>query len=318
MPQPPLWIRTKSGLAFDDIPERSGGRMPDFCIIGAAKAGTTSLDNYLDQHPDIFMCPLKEPHYFSTEAIFDKGAQWYRGLYADAAADQKCGEASTSYTRYPSTADTPRQLYEANPEMRLIYILREPVKRIESECLQAMKFARYVAGDNDMPGNVDAILDYLSGDGRDLATFPIESSDYVMQIDQYLSVFPRNQLLVILMDDLIGNPRETFAQLFHHIGVDPAFQPDQTKRLNRTDDFVEGLRNEQTISQLGGFPGVTALKALLPQTIRNLIRSWIAKPAPAENFELSKARKAALKAHFKDRNRRLAAFLGRDLSPWDT
>ncbi len=317
MPLHPLWIRTKTGLAFDDVPVRPGGRMPDFCVIGAAKAGTTSLDSYLGQHPDIFMCPLKEPHYFSANAIFEKGARWYRGLYADARAHQKCGEASTSYTRYPVVPDAPRRIYKTNPEMRLIYIAREPVARVQSECLQAMKYARHVAGDKNMPDTVDAVLDYLSGEGRHLATLPVETSEYMLQIDRYLEVFPRERLLVILMEDLKEKPHEALAQIFRHIGADPAFRPDLNAQLNRTDDFIEGVKIDQALGAVKRVPGAAALKSWLPAALRNQLKSMMAKAQPAKGLRLSPQRKAALKAHFKPHNAHLADFLGRDLSHWD-
>lgn len=56
---PPIWIRGPDGIAFDDIPVHDGGRMPNFCVIGAAKAGTTALDKRLSRHPDIYTCPQK-------------------------------------------------------------------------------------------------------------------------------------------------------------------------------------------------------------------------------------------------------------------
>ena len=66
----PPWIRDSKGIAFSDVPTRQGGRLPDFFIVGAAKAGTTALNDFLDQHPQIHMCPLKEPHFFSTDVMF--------------------------------------------------------------------------------------------------------------------------------------------------------------------------------------------------------------------------------------------------------
>ncbi len=144
----PVWARTKDGLAFADVATVAGGRMPDFCIVGAAKCGTTALNAMLAAQPFIFMNPLKEPHYFSTKVILDKGDDWYRGLYARATPDQFLGEASTSYTRYPLCDETIGRLIAANPGMKLIYMLREPVSRTESECLQLLKFTRHALGED--------------------------------------------------------------------------------------------------------------------------------------------------------------------------
>jgi hypothetical protein len=132
----PHWVRTIDGIAFNDVPVRPSGCLPEFMIIGAAKAGTTALNEYLSQHPQIFMCPLKEPQFFSTDVIYERGLAWYEGLFADAKSGQICGEASTSYTFFPSTPLTPQRIHQAIPNVKLIYLIREPVSRIQSACLQ--------------------------------------------------------------------------------------------------------------------------------------------------------------------------------------
>ncbi|MFN9173847.1 MAG: hypothetical protein ACK58N_04855, partial [Synechocystis sp.] len=91
----PHWVRTAKGIAFTDIPTRPSKNLPNFMIIGAQKAGTTALNKYLSQHPQIFMCPLKEPQFFSTDVIYERGLDWYRGLFGEAKPGQVCGEAST-------------------------------------------------------------------------------------------------------------------------------------------------------------------------------------------------------------------------------
>ena len=291
--------------------------MADFCVIGAAKAGTTSLNQYLDQHPDVFMCPLKEPHYFSADAIFAKGPQWYRGLYRDAAPGQICGEASTSYARFPDGAETPRRIHEANPQMRLVYIVREPVARVESDCLQTMKYARFVAGETHIPDNADDMLDYLSEQGRSMRTLPVENSEYMIQIERYLEYFNRDQLLVILMEDLKAEPHETLAKVFAHIGADPSFRPDITKKLNRTEDFVESVKTEKALGAYKRFPLAKALRSIAPKGLRAKIKAALVSREKGDDLSLSPERAAALKTRFRPHNARLAEFLNRDLSHWD-
>jgi len=312
----PLWAHTRSGLAFADVAERPGGRMPDFCIIGAAKAGTTSIDNYLGQHPDIFVCPLKEPHYFSTDAIFARGPQWYRGLYADAKDGQILGEASTSYTRFPAAAETPVRIKAANPEMKLIYVLREPVARVESECLQTMKYARHVAGIEDFPGSVDETLDYLEGAGRALGTLPVDTSEYIAQINRYLAHFPRAQMLIILQEDINQCPEETMRAVFAFLGVDPEFKVDMSARLNTTSDFVDGVKQTKSLSKLKRLPLYDLARNALPGNAKDWLRRQLGKGGDARQFKLSIERREKLRAYFAPLNRELATFLGRDLSHW--
>ena len=77
------------------------GRLPDFIIIGSAKSGTTSLYDYLLEHPLIYMSNPKEPCFFDENVAWDKGVAWYSSLFSGAENDQICGEASTNYTRWP-------------------------------------------------------------------------------------------------------------------------------------------------------------------------------------------------------------------------
>ena len=316
--EPPLWIRTGDGILGDDIPTRPGGRMPDFCVIGAAKAGTTSLNRYLGQHPQVFMCPVKEPHYFSTDAIFEKGASWYQGLFIDAAHDQTCGEASTTYSRFPDCPATAQRIKSANPEMKLLYIVREPVARVESECLQVMKYAKHVAGQTGLPQDVDGMLDLLTSKDCDLAINPIHASDYFLQIEHILEYFPPDQLMVVLMEDLKKAPDRLLQEVCRFIGVSPNFAFDLSRKSNCTGDFVTGKIAEDTANQLKQVPGFRVARSLLPIPLRKKLVYQIGKARLEDNFHLSSARATELRAHFRESNEKLVEFLGRDLSHWGT
>src|SRR5688572_24468381 len=106
--------------------------LPNFFIIGAMKAGTTSLWQYLRRHPEIFMSKLKEPGYFTEELRWDQGIEWYRSLFDDAGSARAVGEASTSYTKWPRFAGIPARMHALVPEARLIYLVRDPGDRIRS------------------------------------------------------------------------------------------------------------------------------------------------------------------------------------------
>lgn len=107
-----------------------------FCIIlGAAKAGTTSLFNYLAQHPEILPCGNKEPNFFSK--YYDKGYDWYLSLWNNDTIENKLLlEATVNYTNSPSFPDVSTNMLEFHRNyhvpMKFIYIMREPIERIES------------------------------------------------------------------------------------------------------------------------------------------------------------------------------------------
>src|SRR5919108_5774969 len=110
------------------------GRWPNLFIVGAAKAGTTSLYHYLAQHPDVYMAPMKEPHFFSQirpdpklEAFFphvDNEAK-YLALFAAAGDEKVRGEASTSYLWHPDVADAIRS---KRPDAKIVAMLRDPLE----------------------------------------------------------------------------------------------------------------------------------------------------------------------------------------------
>lgn len=107
--------------------------LPDFLIIGAQKSGTTWLLNMLSQHPDIYV-PLREVHYFNRDNKYVLGTDWYRKHFEDAHDNQVVGEKSPNYTflQHDSLSVVPRRIKETLPNVKLIYILRNPIDRIES------------------------------------------------------------------------------------------------------------------------------------------------------------------------------------------
>ena len=107
---------------------------PTFLVIGAAKAGTTSLYELLGAHPEVFLSDPKEPQFFTER--YARGYGWYESLFADAAGYQAVGEGSTTYSElgiWPQTID---RLAAYVPEARFLYFTRHPLERLESMWIQ--------------------------------------------------------------------------------------------------------------------------------------------------------------------------------------
>ena len=103
---------------------------PDFIIIGAMRAGTTALADLLSRHPEIGMSRLKETDYFIAEKNFSRGPVWYQSLFP---MDRPIrGEASPNYAKSDVFAGVPQRIHAARPDVRLIYIVRDPVERFWS------------------------------------------------------------------------------------------------------------------------------------------------------------------------------------------
>lgn len=306
----PFWARDRNGILLSEVPCRAGGRLPSFLVIGAAKAGTTSLHHYLAQHPEISMCPYKEPHFFSSDPIHARGLEWYKGLFAGIDRGRACGEASTSYSRWPQTREAPRRIHACMPDAKLIYLVREPVARIESECMQALKYERYVLGEQVLPRSIDAMVDSLP--------LLVRSSEYIEQIERYLQYFARDQLLVVLQEDLAQAPRQTLARIFRFLEVDPLARVDTSTRHNQTETFTRGLANEYVGELVHRVPTLDRIARIIPRSIKDRVKHGAAMLVDMDRIirPMSPARIAALKAHFRPFNHRLAAYTGRDLSHW--
>ncbi len=219
-------------------------RWPDFLIIGAAKAGTTALYHYLRQHPDIFACPVREPNYFGLNrspasycgpgdqdtiglnSIADRAA--YLDLFKGAGVGKKAGEVSPLYLYSPSAA---RRIYEANPSMKLIVILRHPADRAYASYLHLVRDGR------ESLGSFEAALEAEGGRieaGWEHLWHYRSMGYYASQLDTYLEHFDRSQLLILLTENFKRKPDVILKSCFSFLDVDPMFKPNMSRRPNQS------------------------------------------------------------------------------------
>ena len=178
-------------------------RLPDFIIIGAAKAATTWIVHQLQQHPDVFL-PGPEPHYFSTE--YERGDAWYANLFADAAAGQVVGEKSADYLAHPLAA---RRIRLLTPDVRLVVQLRNPVERAYSD--YCMLFRR---------GTVGAPPEKYLQKGAERPRF-LEDGLYHRHLSRFLDLFPRERIALVLHEDIRREPEAVIERLSGHLGLEP-------------------------------------------------------------------------------------------------
>jgi len=216
--------------------------LPNLIVIGAIKCGTTSLHYYLDQHPEIKMSSPKEVGFFDTPRNWEKGTRWYESHFKGHA--KIFGETTPSYTTYPFPRGIPKKMHSIIPDVKLIYIVRDPIERIISHYLQHYKKRlRHISLEQ-------ALLDF---DHNYLAV----ASKYFMQLKQYLEYFPLERIHIISLEELETNPFGIMKKLFSFLGVDNSFE---------TPVFREKLHT----SQLNGpkkLPAVILDKTLLAYKI---------------------------------------------------
>lgn len=180
--------------------------MPTFFVIGAAKCGTTSLHEYLDQHPDISMSRIKEPSYFRPDADSYTHMVSDRREYLDlfSPGTQHRGESSTPYSSCLRHPGVPAAISAATVEPKFIYMVRDPVERVsaaahEMLCSQSKADRDHASATLSAPGG----LARLVGDLTDPQNTITGAGLYMTQIRAYLEVFERESILVIDSVDLL-------------------------------------------------------------------------------------------------------------------
>jgi len=206
--------------------------LPDFLILGAQKAGTTALYAYVREHPAIAGPPWKEVSFFDRH--YARGAAWYRGnfpnrlylrrMQARAGATPLVGEASPSYLFHPSA---PERVARLVPEARLVALVRNPIDRALSHYHHEVALGReslsfedaLAAEDERMQGELERMRDprYFSHAWWNY-TYAARGL-YAEQLDRWLERFPRERLLILPSEDLLEQPRETYARVLDFLGA---------------------------------------------------------------------------------------------------
>jgi hypothetical protein len=204
--------------------------LPNFLIIGTQKAGTTALYRYLEQHPEIYMSPDKEPRYFSFSNTSNKLFPYrrldqYEGLFSDVAGEKAVGEASTEYLASPVA---PERIAQTIPHAKLIAILRNPVERAYSAYIFRVREGQEKR--NDFARVLQEELDIVKN-GRVMGTY-LNRGFYGRQIERYYHHFPREQLRLFLFEDLVNDTSGVLREIYRFLGVDEDFSADTSRRYN--------------------------------------------------------------------------------------
>ncbi|MCA9838615.1 MAG: sulfotransferase [Trueperaceae bacterium] len=196
--------------------------LPDFLIIGAQKAGTSSLFSYLDQHPAVKMSRAKEVHYFDLN--YAKGETWYRSFFA---LDQQKlkGEASPYYLFHPHVAKRIKQLL---PEAKLLVLLRNPTERALSQYFHAV---RRDGETLDIQTALETEEERIGPDWQKLLSDETYQSEmvqlrsykkrglYLEQLERYWEHFAKEQILVLSSEAFFSEPNEILKTVYTFLGL---------------------------------------------------------------------------------------------------
>jgi hypothetical protein len=251
--------------------------IPDFLVIGAGKCGTTSLDNYLKQHPEIFIPGVKEPNFYGYEKVKSENLTKdelhhynlsvprladYLKLFEPAKPGKILGETSNTYLYH---ADAPERIKHYNPDMKLIAILRQPAGRLYSRFL-------HLARENRTPSKEFA--DCLDKDTiwwkrNDLIT----EGFYYKNLSKFYQFFPKENIRVFLYEEFNEHPEIVLKDIFDFLGVDPNFKPDYSVKLNQS-----GFIKNQFLNKIYG------QKGFLAQTVKTIFPTSIVKSLKGNQF----------------------------------
>jgi hypothetical protein len=196
------------------------GRFPDFIIIGAQKAGTSSLFHYLSKHPQIEVSLRKEVHFFDRN--YDKGVFWYKAHFPVADDGKKVitGEASPYYLFHPLV---PGRIKELLPGVKLIVILRDPVDRAYSHYSMQVEKKREPLSFEEAIEKEENRLEGESGFGFAHQKYSyVSRSRYAEQLRRWYELFPKEHLYIMTLEELKKDPEGTLSRLYEFLGVGPA------------------------------------------------------------------------------------------------
>ena len=277
------------------------GRLPTFLIIGAQKAGTTSLSAWLGDHPDVFMSPKKEIHFFNT-ANHAKGEAWYRRHFAGADKEIAVGEA-TPLMAHPKA---PARIAALLPDVRLIAVLRDPADRAYSQWVhlhevgkERREFSESIRAEEADPDRPVPGLGYPAG--------YLDRGRYLAHLKAFTEHIARSRLHVLLMEDLRDDPARAVVEICRFLGIPETVPARVGEVLNPRPSF-RSHRVQLVTRSLALRRGAAGRVAAMLQAMNR---------RPARSYSpMDPGMRDHLVKRFANENRALSAWLGRDLSAW--
>lgn len=303
--------------------------MPNFLVIGAQKAGTTALYNHLKQHPQVYMSPVKEPHFFAYEGeklnfqgprdleimkhmvVSDLGD--YEALFEAVSGEKAAGEASAMYL-YSEKA--PQRIRHYVPRIKLVAVLRDPAERAYSSFLHMIRDGREPLA--DFGEALDAEQERIRENWGPIWHYK-SMGFYHEQLSRYYAAFEPEQIKVYLYEDLNDDPSSVLKDLYSFLDVDDSFVPDVSARYN-----ASGVPRNERLHTLHHFllrPNSIkeALKPLLPKRLRQGLRASLVNTLRNRNLvkpPFPEGIRSQLVEEYREDVTKLQALIGRDLSGW--
>jgi Sulfotransferase domain len=286
--------------------------LPNFLIVGAAKSGTTSLNYYLDQHPEIGMLPEKEANYFIEHRWRPNTLEEYEAMFACCEGKKAVGESPARCLYDP---DAPRKIKKTLPGVKIIIILRNPADMAHSlwgHLVRNGEKLSFKAALAKEPKRLSDPLFKTSSNNWHGDYYYFHRALYYEQVKRYIDLFGREMVKVLIFDDFKKDPVAACREIFQYLGVKPDFAPvierHNTGRVYRHRGF------HKLVTQPPSW--VKKASSFLPESARKKAQDYLVKLNTKGVPRLDpKIRKTLLDKYAED-IRKLEQLIGRDLSHW--
>ncbi|MGB3406287.1 MAG: sulfotransferase [Jannaschia sp.] len=275
--------------------------LPHFIIIGAMKCGTTTLYRHLDDHPGIDMSRDKETDFFVAEKNWDRGFDWYGAQFdgSSPGCERLRGEASPNYAKSRDFPGVPERIAAACPDVRLVYILRDPVARAESQFRHSV-----------LIGDLPPTLDGLAG-SHEYAHI-LDASLYARQLEAYLAHFEPAAILIEDFDDLLADPQAVLDRVHAHIGAPVRI----IGEAGSSNDSAQLSRIPAPILRFAQSPFGRVLAGLVSREMRDRVRGVLARGKARQAPPFPDDLIVRLRADLAEDTARLRRMTGKTFSGW--
>ncbi|MBE7383033.1 MAG: sulfotransferase [Leptolyngbya sp. SIO1E4] len=295
-------------------------RLPTFIIIGVQKAGTTSIYNYLKQHPQVYMSSVKEPHFLERDwdQFYAEGGapkpsridtfEKYTALFEGVTDELAIGEASANCLFHYDKSIP--QISKYVPDAQIVVVLRHPAERAHSDYLMHLR-------DCINPGTQRSLSEQVRH--RAEKSYIVRKGYYCEGIQQFREAFGAEKVKVFLYDDLRKSAVSFMQTVYQAVGVDATFEPDVGKRSQTAqvpkNKAVNSLLRRQNPLRSSVAAG---LKLVMPDTMRQQLRDSLIRwnSSGKDAMPLSPEDRAALIDLYREDILKLQDLLQRDLSAW--
>jgi hypothetical protein len=275
--------------------------LPSVLIIGAQKCGTSMLSSDLSKHPDIFVPPSKEVSQLLDDTVVTKkGINRYQRYYKRSKNASVLIDASTAYTKYPTFSGVPKRAQKVlGRDVRIIYIVREPIRRIQSHFAHLFSEGLVQSDINDAIREKEFFLDY---------------SSYFFQIQKWLKDFPAENILIVHFESYVENRKEGVSEVL-------SFLNSNSDEVLYSENVVNGMKQRRVVSRpLRAFLRSNAFKVflrpLLPAKARRFFKEVFTSPAEVPSLEIRSDTRGWLTECLENDQERFAKLIGLTEMSW--